>query len=38
MLGFERRWSMHSGGRPLVALPATGSSVDDVRVRWLSLG
>jgi hypothetical protein len=29
---------MHSGGRSLVALPAAGSSVDGVRVRWLSLG
>jgi hypothetical protein len=38
LLGFERRWSMHSGGRSLVALPAAGSSVDGVRVRWLSLG
>jgi hypothetical protein len=38
LLGSERRWSMHSGGRSLVALPAAGSSVDGVRVRWLSLG
>jgi hypothetical protein len=38
LLGFERWWLMHSGGRPLVALPAAGSSVDGVRVRWLALG
>jgi hypothetical protein len=38
LLGFEWRWSMQCGGRLLVALPAAGSSVDGVRVRWLSLG
>jgi hypothetical protein len=38
LLRFERRWSMHNGGRLLVALPAAGSFVDGVRVRWLSLG
>jgi hypothetical protein len=38
LLGFDRWWSMHSGGRPLVALPAAESSVDGVRVRWLALG
>ena len=38
LLGFERRWSMHSGGWTLVALPTAGRSVDGVRVRWLSLG